>query len=473
MNAYRMRAIGIGVGLLVCGMQIGCANMGMGTHATFRFDDPAWLSPRAQPLATAPERGAIEPEPEVLPYQANRNAAPPPASDPPPRPVEQREPLPESHGPQLRVPSVPDAPLVTLDVRADERRQTGSLATFRLMLRNAGTQPLKDLNIVSEFDEALVFPGRTEKQVAQQIDQLEAGESREIALSLTSQEIGRHCARFAVTRTVSPDESEEDGSPTGPEELAFRTACVDFVARQANITLHGPSLRTAGARAEFTISLSNISDQPIPRATAVVTWSETLSPREATSGAQKNPNEYQWTIDNLQPQETVQIQVEFVCLKSSEEGTVQAALRAGEAAEERVKHDIRIGSPEDGISVWLADVQDLVRVGDEVEYRLVLENRTNRDFENLTCRLQTPPIVTPAAAEWVRSGQTAKLTLPEKGRFMTLPAVNRLAAGDRIEVRVTTRADQAGTGDLVVELSHAGVPIPVTYLEQTTVNPAP
>ncbi len=141
-----------------------------------------------------------------------------------------RIPVPESPTEELEGPVIVpfgQAPegRIELEVTADASRLVGEAATFRLTIRNTSGETLEELVVSSEFDEALVFPGREEKQVQQVVERLDAGQRREIALSLVSREAGRHCAYFAIRL---------DG-----DELAWKSVCVQFgpAQQEANTIL--------------------------------------------------------------------------------------------------------------------------------------------------------------------------------------------------------------------------------------------
>jgi len=209
----------------------GCACFTPGTP-TYSVNDPPALSPYRQPLL-GPNIEPI-PQPQGGVFDSPTMA---PQFQPPVRSAPDANPADEPFrgdgldGPSF-VPSVPSdqSPTsgVELNVTSDGSQRAGEAATFRITIRNTGRAPIEDLTVVCEFDEALVFPGREEKQVQQMLGRLESGQQREMPLSLVGQEIGRHCAYFSIR--------------SGERELAWKSACVEFGGQQQSQRATAPGL---------------------------------------------------------------------------------------------------------------------------------------------------------------------------------------------------------------------------------------
>lgn len=200
-------------GALLGLLTAGCAGLRFGPPP--EVVDPPWLAPRCQPLFT-PLPSPAGPGP--------RRQVPPPSTVPPAEgtaPVPGTEETIPSEGPEL-IPQTGVSPesRLELDVEAPERVGVGGRVTFSLELTNRGTQTARDVVVLAEFDEALIFPGRPEKRVRREVGHLAAEQSREFALTLTGKRTGRHCARLTVM--------------AAGEEALWKSVCVRFVAEQAD-----------------------------------------------------------------------------------------------------------------------------------------------------------------------------------------------------------------------------------------------
>ncbi|HTI52455.1 MAG TPA: hypothetical protein VL475_15935, partial [Planctomycetaceae bacterium] len=208
-------------------------------------------------------------------------------------------PLPKS--PSLELNEVIPSADLELTVDAPKRKQVGSQATYRVTVRNSSDGPVSNVMVECRFDEPLVFTGSDKHRVVQRFEQLLPGEVKELALSLYSNDIGAHCCRFAV-RTG-------EGAAEGSE----KSVCVEFVSRQLQIDLLGPTRRTEGSRAEFTITLTNHSVRTLTDVKALLSHDQALVPREASAGRETKPGNLTWDLGTLQPMESIQLQVDFEC----------------------------------------------------------------------------------------------------------------------------------------------------------------
>src|SRR5262249_41992697 len=137
------------------------------------------------------------------------------------------------------------------------------------------------------------------------------------ALSLTGNQVGSNCCRFAVTRREGNDELE----------LASKQVCVEFVTRQLEIEVIGPTQRTEGSRAEFNIALTNHTQKTIDNVEALVSYDKALLPREATAEAERRGGSLVWRLGVLRPLERVQLQVEFECRAQAHRACVLVEVR--------------------------------------------------------------------------------------------------------------------------------------------------
>src|SRR5579872_362816 len=255
-------------------------------------------NPRSQPLPAADDADAASSEGDVALSDPDEAPA---AVSIPPETADSRTAI-ESL-PTIELDEVAGGEPLELALNAPARKQLGGAATFRLTLRNTSEHPQDGLVIHCRFDDELVFAGSDEHEVLQRIDHLAAGEAKELAINLSSTAIGSHACRFVVMKREGDAEIE----------LAHREASVEFVTRQVEIDLAGPTQRTEGSRAEFIVTLVNRSPKTIHDVQAVISFDKALVPKEASAEAVQNPGNLLWRLGPLESQEKVQLQVEFEC----------------------------------------------------------------------------------------------------------------------------------------------------------------
>jgi hypothetical protein len=128
-----------------------------------------------------------------------------------------------------------------------------------------------DVVVECEFDSTLAFPGKDGTRVRRAVGTLAAGETKKVVLSLSSGMVGRHCCRFSVM--------------SGGIEVVWKSVCVEFVERNFDVEILGPTARTVGSRAEFVVKIVNRSKQELKDVNLVLRHDPQLVPREATEGA--------------------------------------------------------------------------------------------------------------------------------------------------------------------------------------------
>jgi hypothetical protein len=208
----------IGAALVVT-LLAGCVTFEPVGYGSRQASDPPFLSPYQRPLNS--------PQPQVAPVPQPNELIPTPTYKPPLEAPEEIAPAPDSgvppadatdeglfEGPEIVPFGGTAAPVLELDVQAQEQQKLGEPVKFTVTLRNGGAEPIDGLAITVEFDDGLVFPGREEKMFRQVLGSLDKGESRELPLTLVSQSAGRQCATFSV--------SADD------RELASEQVCVEF-----------------------------------------------------------------------------------------------------------------------------------------------------------------------------------------------------------------------------------------------------
>jgi hypothetical protein len=215
-----------------------------------------------------------------------------------------------------------------------------------------------------QFDDALVFSGSDRREVVQGIERLPAGESKDMALSLTSDKTGSHCCWFMVTR-------EEAGSDV---EMVSRQVCVEFVTRHVEIDVVGPTQRTEGSRAEFNITLANNSLKNINDTQVVVAYDKALMPREASAEAEKKSGTLVWNLGVLRPMEKVQLQVEFECQRQAHRACVFVDVKGANLNGEREEACLEIVPVPGTLDLRVGDRDDPLETGRNGVYEATVQN---------------------------------------------------------------------------------------------------
>jgi hypothetical protein len=324
-----------------------------------------------------------------------------------------------------------------------------------LTVTNRGQEPAGEVVIACEFDEPLVFPGSADKRVTQQLGSLGPGESRQVALTLTSRLPGAHCGRFTVT--------------AAGVEAVWKSVCVEYVPRQLQLTVVGPTRRTVGSRAEFNIKLVNVTAQELKGVTATATFDRVLVPREITTGGELSDNRVRWNVGTLQPGEGVQLQIEFETQSPSAQACVQFETAGQTLPEEQLERCLQIFAAKGPLDVQVADTHDPLKVGTETEYVITVRNGGLRPADDVAVTAQMPNLLRITSAEVRLNGQPLKVDFQIDGQELRFRPANSLAANSELQYHIRAKGLQPGDAELRVTVSSQALTEPIEVAEPTTV----
>ena len=349
-----------------------------------------------------------------------------------------------------------DSPL-SLVVKSQRQRPVGGTVTFDVVVRNDGPETLNNVQVNVEFEEALVFPGSEERRLKKSLGQLLPSQSREMRLTLTSSRLGQHECNFSITA----DEVDS----------IRRTEKVEFIDAKLQVRLIGPARRTVGSRAEFTVKVANTSEQPINDLIVTLHHDAALTPHIATGGFEKEEHALRWSLGRLEAGSGVQLQAEFDCKQLSEQACITAEARSEQLSSVAVEDCVTVVAVPGLLDLRVSDRTDPVRVGDDAEFEITVQNLGLEAVSEVRLDLQT--------SEHLQAGtHTAKLD----GREVTLAPTNQEGTL-RLEVpgslspdatlRITFHAKVLRPGDAEIRVVASVGPdnSTVEATEFTSINP--
>jgi len=409
---------------------------------------------KSQPLPQVEESAPVEADPDVPPAEIQ----PDPDSKTDPFDKIESGPMIDSL-PTIEPEDVTAVRPLELLVAAPARRQLRGAATYRITLRNAGDQPQEGLVVHCRFDDDLVFLGSDKREVRQRIERLAAGESKEIALSLTSEKIGSHCCQFVVTRR----EGETD------VDLASKQVCVEFVTRQVEIDVLGPTQRTEGSRAEFNITLANQSSKTIDDVEAVVSYDKALLPREATAEAERRSGNLVWRLGALRPHEKVQLQVEFECRAQAHRACVFVEVKGTNLASEQEEACVEIVPIPGTLDLRVSDRDDPLEIGKKGTYEVTVQNIGLQPARRVVLEAAIPENLKLLSTTVQTGDQKLTLRRVAQGNKQVFDPVDQLAPNARLVYTFEVEALRAGPAEFRASLTSVLSNTPVSVSEPTSV----
>jgi hypothetical protein len=436
-------------GLLLCG----CANLSTAPRTAWRSLDPA------APLGA---QGEVQTRriPESAPTSVLPPLSTPPStrSDPP-----QRQELPRSRAKLLPLPKPPriEPGEVTpgsgfeLSIEAPARKQVGSHATYRVTVRNASNQPADDVTVECRFNEPLVFSGSDKRRVVQHFERFLPGESKDLTLSLLSAEVGSHCCRFSVQ--------------PGTTEVLAKSVCVEFVDRQLQIDILGPTQRTKGSRAEFTFTLTNYSTETLTDVLAAVSHDQALVPREASEGKTSTPGRLNWDLGTLQPMESIQLQVDFECSALARRACISLDVRAAQISSEQDEACIEIVPLVGTLDLRLRDRNDPLEIAKVGRYEATVQNVGLQSARQVVLEATIPAQMKVVATKVLLGSAELSVTAKQQAERLVFDSVDDLAANAQLTYVVDVEPLFAGPAEVRVQVSSSLENSAVTTSEPTVI----
>ncbi|MFO1023481.1 MAG: hypothetical protein U0903_22720, partial [Planctomycetales bacterium] len=198
---------------------------------------------------------------------------------------------------------------VQMTVTAEPMRYVGSPIEYRLSIRNASPHAADKVEVLCEFDPGLNLPGKSERAAVQKLGELEAGETREIDLTLTAAAPGRKTCRFSIK-----------GDNLAPVETISKA--VEIRPRKLTIELSGPGRGQAGQKIYFDLTLHNPSTETLRNLDVQLKSGKEFTPIFAEGQPQTNPDGWRWKIPELKPDQRVKYQLVLTCGKVMDNATL-------------------------------------------------------------------------------------------------------------------------------------------------------
>ncbi|MBM80428.1 MAG: hypothetical protein CMJ78_07535 [Planctomycetaceae bacterium] len=424
-----------------------------------------WRLGRSDGLLPEPKLGQTEPLGDDVPFpitgkdEQKREAfvqIPSTNDEPSDADPENEVTLPQLSQPMITPGDITVPAVLDLQISAPSRKQVGSGITYRLVIHNTGDEPADGIVIESEFDKALVFPGRNEKRARQKLASIPSGSTRELALTLVCSQTGRQCCRFRILR---------DG-----EEVVWKEVCVDFLEPMLDVDLVGPSSRTVGSSGEYVVTLKNTSDKAITDLVATLVHDRALKMAAASEGYTEKFGSLTWNIAELAPGESVPFQAEFLCEMTAEHACMQLDIVGKEIPD--YQHDLCLEVlPVRGVlDVRLTDTRDLINKGDQTEFVVSVHNDGLQAVSNVKLRCIIPKNCRVVAAFAKQDDEAIDIAYSPNRGTITFDAVNNLEPDATLSYHVQVTAVKSGNGWFQADVTHNDTKRGVSVREVLTVK---
>jgi hypothetical protein len=349
----------------------------------------------------------------------------------------------------------PEAAQVTLTVEGPEVVLVGAELLLKLTVRNTSEREAEDVVIECTLGEGLSVPGATERAFRRRLGELGIREVRTVELSLRTTNPGTSTVEFRVL--------------SGGRVQVVRTVRTECRQGTVELELSGPDERIVGQRAEFVITVTNVSPRDQSDVRVALAFDGALQPQEASTGAVQTSGRLAWDLGLLRLGERVQIQAEFACPSMSHQGCLSVDLTGRDLERQQVESCLRV-LPHAATVIEIHDAEDPLTVGDEARFQVHVSNRgleRLRDVELVIAAERFDPdsiVVVPAAGGAPVPRQRGPSSL-----MVRLPG--ELPPDRTMTLAVSARASEVGEGRLTVAVAGPQAGSSHKTTETTVINP--
>ncbi len=460
------RPYGIGIFWFVT-LLVGCVGFGPGRDVVWRFDDPPGLSPYAQPLNSAPagttQQSVTKPDGSLAGpngpsigggNSANRRGLD--APDPGQSRTNSAGRLPAAPTPAPSSPRGSVTQPLELEVVAPESTVVDDSVSLRVTVRNRTPRPAENVTVTVRFNTAWQFTGSEGQSIEEQLGRLEPGAARGLTFSLWAREPGMQTVELVV-RSETHDE-------------AARTVSIDVQPRIVDMQLVGPVERTVGSRAEYVLTLINVSRQAQPGTHVDIAYDESLVLKEVSAGAERTPGNLTWDLGELLQDERVQVQIEFECAAATDKSCLKVGVSGRDFGAVEKEACLQIAArPE--VDLQISDAADPIAVDESTTYTIRVANGGSTPRRGVSLHL-TPTEQLEVVSVRARSASAdlAIETVPGSEGW-TVTTREELPAAGIFTYEVQVQARAIGVGQFLALLRCDGLSTPLKVGEMTVVDP--
>ncbi len=304
-------------------------------------------------------------------------------------------------------------PKLEVAITGPSEMKHGSTAEFTVTLYNPGSGPAEDVTI-----EVASGDSRTQPQ---RIGTLPAGGQRTIPVDLTADQAGD--LEVVVSATAS-------GGLKADSRHQVRVR-----RPRLEIAVNGPTLQYAGVPVTYSVDVANRGDTESEETLLQVDLPSGAKVTAASAGAREVDGQVVWDLGELAQGTRRVFQFKLV-LAQAGTNRIRAAVRAngGESATAQVETKVELVAD---LKLTVHDPAGPQPVGEEIEYRIVIENRGSKTARSVQVVAHFSEGIEPEAA----SGKEYR-KLPGQVMFSPIEAI---APGQKVELVVTAIAQSAGS----------------------------
>ena len=377
-------------------------------------------------------------------------------------------------------------PTLEVNVSGADQATVGEELTFNITITNRGGVPATGLLIKDRFDAGFEH-AEAVSPIERDLDDLNPGQTRRIAVALRAAKPGRVCQTVEVTGDggirassqicVNVVEAAEPAPPVQPPiQPPVRPEDQPTGRPAVSVSQTGPRVLDVGQTAKFTIRVTNTGEGTLTNVKITAAYDRALKPTDASEGHQESDEGLVWTLDSLAPRGVDVFEVNCRAIEPSSRACGRVTVTTGQKVQARdetclvIRQAATPGAAAPRLTMTVADLHDPVTVGKEFTYEIRVKNEGQGADRRVNLAVTVPKemIVIPLGTR----GPTA----PDiRGKNITFSPIDEVAAGQTLTFRVRVKAKQPVGQPVQVrlraQLTSQNLAQPMIVEEETGINP--
>ncbi|MHC4180743.1 MAG: hypothetical protein ACYSWU_24855, partial [Planctomycetota bacterium] len=373
------------------------------------------------------------------------------------------------------------APSVEVKVTGPTQATVGSRVTFEVLITNHSQATATGLMIWDRFDPGLEheeaeIDEAAERKIKRKLGDLGPGESQRIGVTFRVTQAGRLSHEVEVTGAngvrasaqaslVAVDGAAGEPQPAvdGQPSVTVKKSILDENDQPIEAGAELPS-RRVGETVRFVIDVTNNGSQEIRNLTLVDRYDPSLAFVAASDGYREETNALIWTIDSLPTGPATRYAVHCRCTRAAARAYNRATVTTQDGTEAQDDASLEVLAAAEGLTISVADLHDLVRLGKPVTYLIHVSNQGQTSQEEVSVVATVPVGMIPD-----RLGISGPGKPTVEGQTVRFEPVAELAQGLTVTYRVRVLARQTGQFIFRAEVSSRDQFQPLTAEEDTEV----
>jgi uncharacterized repeat protein (TIGR01451 family) len=354
------------------------------------------------------------------------------------------------------------AAAIEMRLSGPDKATVGQQVRFELDIVNHGDTQITGLILKDRFDDGFVH-ATASSPIQVELKPFAANQGQKIGITFKVAKAGRLCHTVELSGPNGLNQTTqaclEATNPAPPSKPAL------------SLKISGPKTAHVGEMVLFTIEVKNAGDTKIANLRIANKFdSRLLEARFADPGYEKKDSELSWVLASLDPGQTTQRQVKFICLA---DGRVCDKATASDGIEltlgDEACLEIAPAEPPPGaggkLSLTAAARANPIKVGSDTSFVITVSNAGPNPEQKVALVVKIPEqmqYVEGAAQNPTKVGVV-------DGQTVRFEPIAQLAAGEKVTFEVRAHANRAGEAAFHAEATSPTTPQPVATDAKVTI----